>query len=120
MSGSESEEQNNLLEEIKEEEFMEEQDYEEEIEYVEIENAKEKLNNKKQLYLDNDSSEKLENLIEEENTNEFVVQRQSMTNRASKRPIQRSQEPLDIEPVEEKNIAIENPQSESFEIDDPW
>ena len=114
------EEQNNLLEEIKEEEFMEEQDEEEELEYVEIENATEKLNNKKQLYLDNDSSEQLENLMEEENTKELIVQRQSISNRASKRPIQRSQEPLDIEPVEEKNIAIENTQSESLEIDDPW
>ena len=45
---------------------------------------------------------------------------QSKSNRASKRPIQRSKEPLDIEPVEEKNIVIENPQSESIEIDDPW
>ena len=120
LSGSESEEQNNLIEEIKEEEFMEDQDYEEELEYVEIENATEKLDNKKQLYLDNDSSEQLENLIEEENTKEFVVQKQSISNRASKRPIQRSQEPLDIEPVEEKNIVIENTQSESIEIEDPW
>ena len=51
---------------------------------------------------------------------EFVPKRESRSNRASKRPIQRSQEPLDIEPVEEKKIIIENPQSESIEIDDPW
>ena len=120
LSGSESEEQNNLIEEINEEEFIEDQDYDEELEYVEIENATDKINNKKQLYLENDSSEQLENLIEEENTKGFVVQRQSISNRASKRPIQRSQEPLDIEPVEEKNIIIENTQSESIEIEDPW
>ena len=120
LSGSESEEQNNFMEEIKEEEFIEEEEYEEELEYVEIETTKEKINNKKQLYLDNDSSEQLDNQTDEENTTEFVAKRPSMSNRASKRPIQRSQEPLDIEPVEEKKIVIENPQSESVEIDDPW
>ena len=120
LSGSESEEQNNFMEEIKEEEFIEEEEYEEELEYVEIETAKETINNKKQLYLDNESSEQLENQIDEENTTEFVVKSPSRSNRASKRPIQRSQEPFDIEPVEEKKIVIENPQSESVEIDDPW
>ena len=120
LSGSESEEQNNFMEEIKEEEFIEEEEYEEELEYVEIETTKEKINNKKQLYLDNDSSEQLDNQTDEENMTEFAVQRPSISNRASKRPIQRSQEPLDIEPVEEKKTVIENPQSESVEIDDPW
>ena len=113
LSGSESEEQNNFMEEIKEEEFIEEEEYEEELEYVEIETTKEKINNKKQLYLDNDSSEQLDNQTDEENTTEFAVQRPSISNRASKRPIQRSQEPLDIEPVEEKKTVIENPQSGS-------
>ena len=120
LSGSESEEQNNFMEEIKEEEFIEEEEYEEELEYVEIETKKEKINNKKQLYLDNDSSEQLDNKTDEENTTEFAVQRPSISNRASKRPIQRSQEPLDIEPVEEKKTVIEKSQSESVEIDDPW
>ena len=121
LSGSELEEQNNFMEEIKEEEFIEEEEeYEEELEYVEIETTKEKINNKKQLYLDNDSSEQLDNQTDEENTTEFAVQRPSISNRASKRPIQRSQEPLDIEPVEEKKTVIEKPQSESVEIDDPW
>lgn len=120
LSGSESEEQNNFMEEIKEEEFIEEEEYEEELEYVEIETTKEKINNKKQLYLDNDSSEELDYQIDEENMTEFAVQRPSISNRASKRPIQRSQEPLDIEPVEEKKTVIENPQSETLEIDDPW
>lgn len=120
LSGSESEEQNNFMEEIKEEEFIEEEEYEEELEYVEIETTKEKINNKKQLYLDNDSSEQLDNQTDEENTTEFAVQRPSISNRASKRPIQRSQEPLDIEPVEEKKTVIENSRSESVEIDDPW
>ena len=120
LSGSESEEQNNLMEELKEEEFMEEEEYEDELEYVEIETAKEKINNKKQLYLDNEISEKLENQIDEENTPEVVVNGKSRSNRASKRPIQRSKEPFDIEPLEEKKLVIENPKSESVEIDDPW
>ncbi len=128
LSGSESEEQNNLIEEFKEEEFIEEEDeeYEEQLEYVEIETAPEKTKNKKQLYFESDSSEKLqsqidqEKQIDKENLTELVVKTQSKSNRASKRPIQRSKEPLDIEPVEEKNIVIENPQSESIEIDDPW
>ncbi len=120
LSGSESEERNNFMEKIKEEEFIEEEFIEEELEYVEIETAKEKINNKKQLYLDNDSSAQLDYQTDEENKTEFAVQRPSISNRASKRPIQRSQEPLDIEPVEEKKIVIENPQSESLEIDDPW
>ena len=126
LSGSESEEQNNLMEELKEEEFMEEEEYEDELEYVEIETAKEKINNKKQLYMDNDFSEKLENQIDEgnqideENEKEIIVQSKSRSNRASKRPIQRSKEPFDIEPFEEKKLVIENPKSESVEIDDPW
>jgi len=120
LSGTESEEQNNLIEESKEEEFMDEEDYEDELEYVEIETSSEKIQNKKQLYLENDSSEKLDNKIDETDSSDFVLQRKSISNRASKRPIQRSQEPLDIEPVEEKKIVIENTQSESVEIEDPW
>ena len=120
LSGSELEEQNNLMEELKEQEFMEEEEYEDELEYVEIETAKEKINNKKQLYMDNDVSEKLENQIDEENEKEIHVQSKSRSNRASKRPIQRSKEPFDIEPVEEKKLVIENPKTESVEIDDPW
>ena len=126
LSGSESEEQNNLMEEFKEEVFMEEEEYEDELEYVEIDSAKEKMNTKKQLYMDNDFSEKLEDQFDEVNQTyggnetEVIVKRQSGSNRASKRPIQRSKEPFDIEPVEEKKVFIENPKSESIEIDDPW
>ena len=126
LSGSESEEQNNLMEELKKDEFLDEEDYEDELEYVEIETEKEKINNKKQLYFDNLSSEKIESQINEENrmneesSKDFAVRSQSSSNRASKRPIQRSQEPFDIEPVEDKKLVIENTESESVEIDDPW
>ena len=120
LSGAESEEQNNLMQELKEEELTEDDEYEEQLEYVEIESASEKINNKKQLYLDNDFSDEQENLINEQDNAEFVIKRKSSSTRASKRPIQRSTEPLDIEPVEEKKIVIEKPKLESFEIDDPW
>ena len=126
LSGSESEEQNDLMEEFKEEEAIDDDGYEDELEYVEVETSNEKINNKKQLYMDNEYSEKLEsqinseNLVDEENSSEFEPKSKSRSNRASKRPIQRSNEPLDIEPVDEKKIVIENPQSESIEIDDPW
>ena len=61
-----------------------------------------------------------EKKADDEIATESDIQRQPSSNRASKRPIQRSKEPLDIEPVEEKKFVIENPQTESFEIDDPW
>ena len=119
LSGSESEEQDNLIEELKEEDFIEEEEYEDELEYVEVDSESTKIN-KKQLYLENDFEEKLENKIVEENNKEFVGNIKSSSTRASKRPIQRSDEPLDIEPVEDKKLFIENLESESIEIDDPW
>ena len=42
------------------------------------------------------------------------------TNLASRRPIQNAQETLDIEPLDEKKLVIDNKESENFEIDDPW
>ena len=44
----------------------------------------------------------------------------SRSNLASKRPIQRTNETLDIEPLDEKNLVTDNKQKEIFEIDDPW
>ena len=125
LSGSESEEQNNLVEEF-EEEINDENDYLEELEYVEVESSKEEIKNKKQLYLDNDYSESIEyetkrnNLVEEENTRDLKFQNQSRSNLASKRPIQRAKETLDIEPLDEKNLVSDNTKLEKPEIDDPW
>ena len=125
LSGSESEEQTNLIEEF-EGENIDDFDYEDDLEYVEVETSKEKINNKKQLYMENDYSEELDSQIDEdkqikrENINEFVVKKQSKSNRASKRPIEREKEPLDIEPLDDKKLLIDNQQSESVEIDDPW
>jgi len=61
LSGSESEEQNNLVEEY-EEEVFEQDDYDDELEYVEIENSSEEINNRKKLYMENDYSSQNENL----------------------------------------------------------
>ena len=126
LSGSESEEQNNLVEEY-EEEIFEQDDYEEdeELEYVEIENSSEEINNRKKLYMENDYSIQNENLnnvnqINEEKNIDPKQKQKSNTNLASKRPIQNAKETLDIEPVDEKNLVKDNKKSESFEIDDPW
>ncbi len=126
LSGLESEEQNNLVEEY-EEEVLEQDDYEddEELEYVEIENSSEEINNRKKLYIENDYPSQNENLnnlnqIDEEKSIDFKQKQKSKTNYASKRPIQNAIETLDIEPVDEKNLVKDNKKSEKFEIDDPW
>ena len=50
LAGSEAEEQNNLVEEF-EEEVLDEDDYDEEFEYVEVESSKEEIKNKKKALL---------------------------------------------------------------------
>ncbi len=126
LSGLESEEQNNLVEEY-EEEVFEQDDYEddEELEYVEIENSSEEINNRKKLYMENDFSSQNENLnnfnqLDKEKNIDPKQKQKPNTNLASKRPIQNAIETLDIEPVDEKNLVKDNKKSENFEIDDPW
>ena len=127
LSGSESEQQNNLVEEY--EEVVEQDDYEDayedELEYVEIKGSAEEINNRKKLYMDNDDSDQIENQnsfdqIDEKNNIDFKLKKQSTTNLASKRPIQNAAETLDIEPLDEQNLVQDNKKSEKFEIDDPW
>ena len=125
LSGSESEQQNNLVEEY--EEVVEQDDYEddEELEYVEIENSSQEINNRKKLYMENDFSNNYENLnnvnqIDEEKNIDLKQKQKSNTNLASKRPIQNATETLDIEPLDEQNLEQDNKKSEKFEIDDPW
>jgi len=129
LSGSESEQQNNLIEEyeevIEEEDDYEDDNYEDELEYVEIKGSAEEINNRKKLYMDNDDSDQIENQnsfnkIDEDKNIEFKQKKQSNTNLASKRPIQNAKETLDIEPLDEKNLVKDNKKSENFEIDDPW
>ena len=125
LSGSESEELNNSIQEL-EGEIMDDSDYEDELEYVELQTSKAKINNKKQLYMENEYAEESEfqlsedNEINQENTQELLVKKDSKSNRASKRPIERVKEPIDIEPIEDKKLIIDNQQTESNIIDDPW
>ena len=123
LSGSESEEQDNLVDEFKEE-FVEENDYEEELEYVELESSKEEFKNKKQLYLENDFTDDIEDQTFNENQIEkeknMNLKSQSKSKLASKRPVQRTKETLDIEPLNTKKELSDKKESEKFEIDDPW
>jgi len=127
LSGSESEKQNNLVEEYEEviEQDAYEDAYEDELEYVEIKGSAEEINNKKKLYMDNEYSDQIENQnslnqIDEKKNIDFKKKRQSTINLASKRPIQNSTETLDIEPLDEQTLVQDNKKSEKFEIDDPW
>ena len=102
-----------------------EDDYEDELEYVEIKGSEEDISNRKKLYMDNDDSYKIENQnsvnqIDEKNNFDFKQKKQSTTNLASKRPIQKATETLDIEPLDEQNLVQNNKKLEEFEIDDPW
>ena len=123
LSGSESEQQNNLVEEY--EEVFEQDDYEDELEYVEIKGSEEEIKNRKKLYMDNDYSDQIQNQnsvnqIAEKNNIDLRQKKQSNTNLASKRPIQNATETLDIEPLDEQNLVQDTKKSEKFEIDDPW
>ena len=131
LSGSESEQENNLVEEYEEEvveqdEYEDEYEdqYEDELEYVELKGSSEGLKKRKKLYMDSDFSDQIENQNTfnqtDEEKNLYSKQRkQSNINLTSKRPIQNATETLDIEPVDEKKINV-NEKSEKFEIDDPW
>jgi len=127
LSGSESEQQNNLVEEYEEvvEQDDYEDDYEDELEYVEIKGSEEEINNRKKLYMDNDDSDQIQNQnsvnqIDEKNNIDLKQKKQSTTNLVSKRPIQNATETIDIEPLNEQNLVQDNKKSEKFEIDDPW
>ena len=128
LSGSESEQQNNLVEEYEEDVVQQddyEDDYEDELEYIEIKDSSEEISNKKRLYMENDYSGEVENQnsinqLDEEKNLDFKQKQKSNINLASKRPIQNSIETLDIEPLDEKNLVKDNKKSGNFEIDDPW
>jgi len=121
LSGSESEQQDNLVEEY-EEEVLDEDDFEDELEYVEVKGFSDEINNRKKLYMENDDIGQIEsrnsiNQIEEKNID---LKQKPNTNLISKRPIQNAIETLDIEPIDDKNLVKDNKKSENFEIDDPW
>ncbi len=129
LSGTESEEKNNLVEEYEEEvveqdEYEDEYEYEDELEYVEIKGSTEEVNNDKKLYMEEDYLGQIENQTsinqnEEEENIDFKEKNSSNINLASKRPIQNATETLDIEPLDEKKL-VQDKKIENFEIDDPW
>ena len=127
LSGSDSDQQNNLVEEYEEEVEQDdyEDDYEDELEYVGVKESSEKINNRKKLYLESDYVGQFENQnnvkqLNEDKNIEFNKKQNVNTNLASKRPIQNANETLDIEPLDEQNLLKDNKKSEKFEIDDPW
>ena len=114
LSGAETNQETLLLEESQEEEFMDENDIDDELEYVALDDSQENLTVKKQLYLDNDYSK-------ENNFNNNSIQPQRFTKKSStKRPIDTSKETLDIEPIEQKDFLIDQQVSNPGDIDDPW
>ena len=127
LSGSDSDQQNNLVEEYEEEVEQDdyEDDYEDELEYVGVKESSEKISNRKKLYLESDYVGQFENQnnvkqLNEDKNIEFNKKQNVNTNLASKRPIQNANETLDIEPLDEQNLLKDNKKSEKFEIDDPW
>ena len=128
LSGSESQKQNNSVEEYEQEVFEQdeyEDEYEDELEYVEIDGSSEEINNRKKLYMENNYPGQIENQnsvnqTNEENDVDLNQKKELNKSFASKRPIQNAKETLDIEPLEEKNLIKDNQNSENFEIDDPW
>ena len=74
LSGSESEQQNNLVEEyeevVEQDDYEDdyENDYENELEYVEIKGSEESINNRKKLYMDNDDSDQIQNQKDRKST----------------------------------------------------
>ena len=121
LSGTEANQENYLLEaSTNQQEFVEEQDegYEtqEELEYVELSQTIDQQKNKKQLYMDDDYQE--DNQFHEDE--DLTINKNKLNNRASKRPIERSNETLDVEPIPQVDFAREIEGKDSIEIDDPW
>ena len=124
LSGVETNQENFLLEESQEEEFIDENqinnenEINDELEYVELDDSQDNFKVKKQLYLDNDYSQ--ENDLKK-NIDNNLIQTQRITQKTSaKRPIETSNETLDIEPLDKKDFLIDQQASNPVDIDDPW
>ena len=127
LSGSDNIEDNYLLEESREVDD-EVENFDDDLEYVELDNQQnsDKSNVKKKLYLDNDylqkenyanANEKLKNNGYEDTT--FKPQIKS-SRPASRRRTESAKDTLDIEPIEKKDSYIDKSVSNPVEIDDPW
>ncbi len=113
----ESSEQQDYFEDEYEENEYEENEYEEgELEYIELDKSVDQQKNKKQLYMNDEYQE--ENVLKEQENQK--KQLRTPTNRASKRPVERTKEALYVEPISEEVIKKDLQTKESIEIDDPW
>jgi len=114
LSGVETNQDTLLLKESREEEFIDQDEIDDELEYVELDDSQENSSAKKQLYLDNDYSQ-------ENNFDNNSIQPQRFTKKSStKRPIDTSEDTLDIEPIEKKDFFIDQQAPDPVDIDDPW
>ena len=129
LSGSEESQDKYLLEESEENELNYEDSYDDEMEYVEVDNLQDNTQGKKKLYLENDEYPN-ERLIERDTINKNYInndldqtnkQRSKSRKPASKRPVEEIQDTLDIEPINKKDKKSINKQTLNLnEIDDPW
>ena len=114
LSGADTNQETLLLEESREEEFIDENEIDDELEYVALEDSQDNSTFKKQLYLDNDYSQ-------ENNFDNDSIQPQGITKKSSKkRPVETSKETLDIEPIDQQDLLIDQKVSNPVDIDDPW
>ena len=129
LSGSETDKDNNLLEGSQENEYNYEESYEDEMEYVEVDNSQDNTQGKKRLYLENDDyldqsqkdRESKDNNMINNNLDQTNKKRISLRKPASKRAIEQVQDTLDIEPIDTKEkSSIENQALNLNDIDDPW
>ena len=114
LSGVDTNQDTLLLEESREEEFIDENEIDDELEYVALDDSQDNSTVKKQLYLDNDYSQ-------ENNFDNDSIQPQRITKKSSnKRPVETSNETLDIEPIDRQDLLIDQKVSNPVDIDDPW
>ena len=114
LSGIDTNQETLLLEESREEEFIDENEIDDELEYVALDDSQDNSTVKKQLYLDNDYSQ--ENNFDNNSTQSQRVAKKS----SNKRPIETSNETLDIEPIDQQDLLIDQKVSNPVDIDDPW
>ena len=114
LSGVDNNQETLLLEESREEELIDDNEMDDELEYVALEDSQDNSTFKKQLYLDNDYSQ-------ENNFDNDSIQPQRITKKSSnKRPVETSNETLDIEPIDRQDLLIDQKVSNPVDIDDPW
>ena len=114
LSGVDNNKETLLLEESREEEFINENEMDDELEYVALDDSQDNSTFKKQLYLDNDYSQ-------ENNFDNNIIQPQRIAKKSStKRPVDTSNETLDIEPIDKQDLLIDQKVSNPVDIDDPW